>query len=71
MSKKKNIPFIKNFKIIRWSIGLGFKYSKGHFILQILTDILLELRSLFYAYFFAQIIDEIIQLIGHEAISMK
>lgn len=71
MSKKSKLTFSQYFKIIKWALSLGFKYSKWHFLSQIITDILLELRSLFYAYFFAQIIDEIINLIGNEQIAIE
>jgi ATP-binding cassette subfamily B protein len=62
MAKKENISLKEYFKIITWSLGIGFKLSKGWFLIYIITSIFLELRSLFYAYFFARVIDDAINL---------
>jgi ATP-binding cassette subfamily B protein len=62
MAKKESISLSQYFKIVGWSLGLGFKVSKPWFISYIITSVLLELRSLFYAYFFAQVLDDAISL---------
>lgn len=65
MSEKKNLSLGKYIKIARWSLGIGYKYSKIHFILVLTTQSILGLRRLIYAYFFAQALDDVINLAGN------
>ncbi len=70
MFKKGNISLKQYFRIITWFLGIGFKLSKSWFSIYIITSILLELRSLFYAYFFAQVIDDAISLASQGSVEI-
>ncbi len=70
MSEKEKIKLPQYFRIIKWSLRQGFGASKKFFTIQIITQIPLSLKSFFYAYIFAQILDDAIALATRENVTL-
>ncbi len=57
---KKKISLKEFFKVISWIFKIYYKLSPINTILVIITNALIELKGLFYAYIFALVIDKTI-----------
>jgi ATP-binding cassette subfamily B protein len=71
MSKKKKLSLKQYFNIAKWSLGIGLRYSKKHFILAFFTESILTLKSLTYSFLYARIIDDAINLASSSDVSLK